>query len=412
MTSLPLPEAGYDRILNGPRSVQPSPGEEQQGRAAQAMKSAEAALAQQLSSTAEFDRQIIEALRHAHKTTDEGRRRLDNLEAEIVGAAQGWDLGTAAGAREFQRFLIAKLSEIVRVVEEANDDDTSKRALAAALTALYATPAERDTAAPAEKQPEPPDDPASPAFAATDGEEAYLDPLPDDEPEAGYSLSPQRPPEAPALPMVPGLGGEGPGFGAMPAAMPAGFPSAGLLPGPEGGDAAAGDESEPAETTPADAAFDDDKADADAPPETGDDKSLVTVTLPDGATTTVTDPRLAAAMQAAADGTPVAEAFRRQGIDIPPPGIPVAAPVDQASLRPGDIGVFTDRHAVAVGDGKALLDGQVHLAGNLRGPGFLGWQHLRIAEYTPTGEPAPTRPAGLLRGPMSLKIRVSPVIVD
>ncbi|MGB3894926.1 MAG: DUF4226 domain-containing protein [Mycolicibacter sinensis] len=410
MTTLPLPEAGYDRIPNGLRSVQPSPGEEQQGRAAQAMKTAEAALAQQLSSTAEFDRQIIEALRRAHKTTVEGRRRLDDLEAEIVGAAQGWDLGTAAGAREFQRFLIAKLSEIVRVVEEANDDDTSKRALASALTALYATPADRDTAAPAEGQPEPPDDPA---LAATGGdEEAYLDPLPDDEPEAGYSLSPQGTSAAPTLPMVPGLGGEGPGFGAMPAAMPTGFPSAGLLPGPEAGDAPAGDELEPTEPTPADAALDDDKADADAPPETGHDKSPVTVTLPDGATTTVADPRLAAAMQAAADGTPVAEAFRRQGIDIPPPGVPVTAPVDQAGLRPGDIGVFTDRHAVAVGDGKALLDGQVHLAGNLRGPGFLGWQHLRVAEYTPTGEPAPTRPAGLLRGPTSLKIRVSPVIVD
>jgi hypothetical protein len=90
----------------------------------------------------------------------------------------------------------------------------------------------------------------------------------------------------------------------------------------------------------------------------------------------------------------------------------VTAPVDPARLRPGDIGVFTDRHAVAVGDGKALLDGQIHLAGNLRGPGFLGWQHLRIAEPTAAGEPAPTRPAGHLPGAASLKIRVPPVIVD
>lgn len=411
--TLPLPEAAYDHILNGLGSVQPPPAAEQQGRAAQAMKTAEAALAHQLSASAQFDRQIIEALRQAHKTTVEGRRRLENLETEIIGAAQTWDLGTASGAREFQRFLIAKLAEIIRVVEEANDDDLSKQALATALTALYAAQTDRVAPVTVESTPEFDRDPASPPLDPDSDADAYLDPLPEDEPDPGYPFVPQRQPEAPVMPMVPGLGGDGPGFGGMPSAMPAGLPPAGWLSDPDG-DTPTDDPFEPGQAISTDdaASAEGEQTEEAAPSETPPDDGPVTVTLPDGATTTVADARLAAAMQAAAEGTPVAEAFRRQQIDIPPPGIPVTAPVDPVRLRPGDIGVFTDRHAVFVGDGKALLDGQIHLAGNLRGPGFLGWQHLRIEEPTAAAEPAPTRPAGQLPGAASLKIRVSPVIVD
>lgn len=411
---LSLPESGYDRILNRLRSacpgiltpaggVQPT-GTEQRGSAAQAMKAAETALGQQLSATAAFDRQVIEALRHAHQTTVEGRRRLDNLEVQIVGAAQAWDLSTAAGAREFQRFLIAKLGEIIRVVEEANDDDTSKRALATALTMLYSAQSGRDDPEPADKKPEPGDGPAlSPAMPADAGDDTYFDPLPADEWEPGYrAVSPQSP-EVPSMPAVPGLGGESPGFGAMPSAIPAGLPLAGLRPEPRDGDAPGDDGHLSDDAVPGQDASPDDpdggEAADDVAPEPGPDNGPVTVRLPDGATTTVADPRLAAVMQAAADGTPVAEAFRRQGIDIPPPGTPVAAPVEAARLRPGDFGVFTDRHALAVGDGKALLDGQIHLTENLRGPGFLGWQHppVRAGEPASSGEPVPTRTAGVLR---------------
>jgi hypothetical protein len=392
--TLPLPPEGYERVLH-----RLTPGEEQQGRAAQAMKAAESALAQQLSTIAQFDRHIVEALRHAHKTTLEGRRRLDNLEAEIVGAAQGWDLSTAAGARDFQRFLTAKLSEIIRAVEEANDDNTSKQALAAALTALYAEQTDREATASAGPKPKPDDEAARVTAGPAPDEDSYLDPLPEDESESDYPLSSQRSSEVPAMPMVPGFGGEGPGFGAMPAAMPAGLTPAGLLSGPGAGDAPADDEFLPEGATTAEDATPDsaegDNTDDDPAPDPLHDNAPVTVTLPDGTTTTVADPQLAAAMQAAADGTPVAEAFRHQGIDIPPPGTPVTAPVDEARLRPGDIGVFTDRHALAVGEGKALLDGQIHLAGNLRGPGFLGWQHppVRIEEPTAEADPVPTRPA-------------------
>lgn len=417
--TLPLPASGYDHVLNRLRSAQPSAfgpaeppriqpasGEEQLGSSARAMKTAEAALAHQLSTTAEFDRQIIEALRHVHKTTQEGRRRLDNLEAEVAGAAQVWDLGTATGAREFQRFLIAKLGEIIQVVEDTNDDDASKQALATALTALYAAQSGRTDSPPGEPTPEPADDPVPPpAVGPADAvpgdldDDGYYEPLLEDEPATGYQNPPQRLSEVPAMP---GIGGEGPGFGAMPAGMPGGFPPAGMFSGLDRGDPPVDDEYPFEDAAPADDITDDADGGADgdeAAPDSPHEDGPTTVTLPDGATTAVSDPRLAAAMQAAADGTPVAEAFHRQGIDIPPAGTPVATPLDQTRLQPGDIGVFTDRHALAVGNGKALLDGQIHLVGNLRGPGFLGWQHppVRIEGPDAATEPVPTRPAMVLR---------------
>lgn len=371
------------------------------------MTLAEAALAQQLSTVAEFDRQIIEALRQARKTTLEGRRRLDELEAEIAGAAGSWDLSTAAGAREFQRFLIDRLGQIIRVVEEANDDDSSKQALATALTRLYAgAQSDRDESTPAEDSQPPSGDPDT---------DPDLDELADNEPDADDPQEPQGPPQL-ATPTFPGMGADGPGFGAMPAAMPAGFPLTGLTPGLGRDDLPAADDYRPEDAAAADVTdgVNADGADGDTPAQDPGEQGPVAVRLPDGETTTVANPQLAAAMQAVADGQSVVEAFRSQGIHIPPPGTPVLAAVDVAGLRPGDIGVFTDRHALAVGAGKALLDGQVHLVENLRGPGFLGWQHppAQVQEPAPPAEPVGTRPAWVLGDLMSLKKAAPTVIVD
>ena len=89
----------------------------------------------------------------------------------------------------------------------------------------------------------------------------------------------------------------------------------------------------------------------------GDDPAAVV--LPDGQTVIAPDPRLAAVITAAVAGTPIAEAFDAQGITIPAPGTVVSAPLEPAQLSPGDIGLFTDRHALALGDGKALLDNRI-----------------------------------------------------
>ncbi len=122
-----------------------------------------------------------------------------------------------------------------------------------------------------------------------------------------------------------------------------------------------------------------------------------TVTLPNGETLTAASPQLAAAIEAAAGGTPIADAFRQQGMTIPPPGTAVSDPVDPAQLAPGDIGMFTDRHALALGESRALMNGQIQHISTVSGPDFLGWEHPPAPANAPAPDaaepPAPTRPA-------------------
>ena len=122
------------------------------------------------------------------------------------------------------------------------------------------------------------------------------------------------------------------------------------------------------------------------------------MTLPDGETVTAASPQLAAAIQSAVGGTPIAEAFQQQGMTLPPPGTTVVNPIDALQVTPGDIGMLTDRHALALGPGKALLDGQIQHIATVSGPSFLGWEHPPAAAATVTTPakpepPTPTRPA-------------------
>lgn len=401
--------------------------EAQHGLAFEAIKDAEAVLAQQLSASAKFDRQILDALWHAHATTVDGGRRLDALEIEVADAARVWDLSTASGAREFQRFLIGKLGEIITVVDEANDDDAAKAALASAVTGLYASQPDElggradeptGSTTPSPLAVVPVTDADSDESSSGLGTDPYLDALPPEELDAGTPTPEARGSTgaASALPQLPSWGTPGLGAmsGGMPGAMPTGMPLAGLLSGLRGDDGGAAEQYPQDATPPADEAASQRTDTEDHDDDAGQLSSQVAVRLPDGSTTTVSDPRLAAAMQSAAQGVPVADAFRRQGIEIPPAGTPVAEPLDAAKLRPGDIGVFTDRHALAVGDGKALLDGQLQLVSNLRGPGFLGWLHapLGTREPAPTAEPTPTRPAMVEASQPGVQLPVPAVIVD
>jgi hypothetical protein len=126
-----------------------------------------------------------------------------------------------------------------------------------------------------------------------------------------------------------------------------------------------------------------------------------TVTLPNGETLTAASPQLAAVIEAAAGGTPIAEAFRQEGMTIPPPGTTVSDPVDPSLLAPGDIGMFTDRHALALGESRALVNGQIQHISTVNGPGFLGWEHPPASVNAPAANasepPAPTRPANVER---------------
>jgi hypothetical protein len=62
--------------------------------------------------------------------------------------------------------------------------------------------------------------------------------------------------------------------------------------------------------------------------------------------------------------------------------------------------MFTDRHALALGHSKAILDGQIQHIATVSGPSFLGWEHPPApatqapgAAPAQTEPPTPTRPA-------------------
>jgi hypothetical protein len=99
-----------------------------------------------------------------------------------------------------------------------------------------------------------------------------------------------------------------------------------------------------------------------------------TVRLPGGEMITAPNPGLAAVISAAVGGTSIPDAFLAQGITLPAPGSPVDVSVEPDRLLPGDVGVFTDRYALALGNGTALVDGQIQPVIDLGGPDFLGWQ--------------------------------------
>jgi hypothetical protein len=395
----------------------------QRGAAADAIRDAEAALAQQNSSIAQLDLQVVSAILNAHQNTLDGSDALTALQRDVEAAVRTrTDLDTPAGARDFQRFLTGKLREIRAVVAGNSLDDTSKSALMAAWTSLYnvSMAGQRN---PAAQQPVRSSAVASRGTggdpqASDTGVDPYLDALLADDPGSlPGDLTAQAPlpapPMAPAMPSYPGFGGGAvPAGGALPASipglgMPSGLPLGGLL--PDSAKARSREDLDDALPAPEELVSSEQPS-RDEQDEAGDDKAAepspapepqpagpTTVTLPTGETVTAASPQLAAAIKAAAGGTPIADAFHQQGITIPPPGTAISAPVDPSRLAPGDIGMFADRHALALGNSKALLNGQIQHISTVKGPSFLGWEHppAPVTADAPAkaDSPAPTRPA-------------------
>lgn len=415
----------------------PNPPEEQQGAGAAAIKKAEHDLAQQNSSTAQLDLLVVAAILNAHTTTRDGTEALSRLQQEIDDAVDTrTDLDTPAGARDFQRYLVGKLRQIGAIVETVSLDDSSKAALAGAWTALYesskqvngipdAAPAPAPAAAAPAAQPE-----TLPAYGADTGD-SFLgalpvldDPLPmEPAPTVPQSVSmpPQPMPPQPVPPaMMPSLpfgGGGFPGGGGQPAALPlAQFDdqpeptSSARRASPDGAtlddliDALPVDETADTDGSVPDDSGDQrpDEAPTEPPAATGVEPT--TVRLPDGEIITARTPQLAKVISAVVAGTPIGEAFHAQGITIPPPGTAVPHPVDPARLAAGDIGMFTDRQAVALDQRRAVFNGQIQPVTGVSGPSFLGWLRPPDAvgpapaapsATTPNGAaaPPPTRPA-------------------
>jgi hypothetical protein len=404
----------------GGPSGTPESGQEQ-GEAAKAIADAEAALAHQNSASSRLDMQVITAILNAHLKAVEGREALTKLQRETEAAVlTRSDLDTPAGARDFQRFLIGKLKDIRAVVLDASLDDTSKSALMAAWTSLYdASKNGPDDHPPATAVPV-----AAPADSTTqqpvDDPEIGWDPLPDSmlvddpglpdgdsaaQPPAAGATAPAMPtmPTAPAMPPIPSFGTApipslgGPGGLPLPGLQEPGRTDPGLRDVDDEGVLGSHDPN-PGDH-PDDHEDDGDKpheegasADEPEPPPAGP----TTVTLPDGDTVTAASPQLAAAIKAAIGGASIADAFHQQGITIPPPGTGVASPLDPLQAVPGDIGIFIDRHALALGHEKALLDGQIQRIAAVSGPSFLGWEHppAATAPATPPDKPHTPTPTG------------------
>ena len=399
----------------------------EQGAAAEAIAGAEAALAHQNSASSQLDMQVISAIMNAHLKTVEGREALTKLQRETEAAVQTRsDLDTPAGARDFQRFLIGKLRDIRAVVANASLDDTSKSALMAAWTSLYDASKTGSSDSGESRQAPGADAPGRSATqqsadAADPGWDPLLDSLSADDPgllaedSSGQCPTPDSTVPAPVMPSIPNFGaGPIPGLGTTPGSL-AGWSGQGGLPlaGSQERSAAdptlrgLDDEGLPGSEDPTDHASSEEGDDRNEDENREEDGSAATresqpagpttVTLPDGETVTAASPQLAAAIKAAAGGASIADAFHQQGITIPPPGTAVTNPIDPLQVAPGDIGMFTDRHALALGHDKALLDGQIQHIATVSGPSFLGWEHPPLAAATApatTDTPTPTRPAG------------------
>ncbi len=408
----------------------------QQGDAATAMKKAEDALARQSSVTAQLDLHVVGAILSAHAMAVEGSERLRALQDEVEAAVQSrTDLDTPSGARDFQRYLIGKLRQIAAVVESGNLDDTSRAALASAWTALYENargqrPPESDTLQTSGTAPESAgvapvaaDDPPQP-----DGVGIADDPLLDsllaaEQITPGGLMSgppvsgpaPAVPPLAPAnAPMFP-MPGITPGMSAAPlTGGTAEWPKPDLSGGPfrPGRSADAGNAeleslfddgylpSESDGLPVADILFGDEQADNLSGDYAGADS--VTVRIPGGDVVSAPTPAIAEVLRSALAGTPIGEAYRQQGIVVPPPGTAVSHPVDPARIVAGDIGMFTDRQALAVDTHRAWMDGRIQPTTSIGGPSFLGWLHPPAQGTAPSapppptpspGGPSPTRPA-------------------
>lgn len=114
---------------------------EQSGPSLEAVEARRSVLASQHGAASEADRLLNEVLISAHEASRESVRRLDSIAEQIDHATVSQAdlaLDTPMGAREFQKFLMAKQREIASVVAEAREFGQSKKAVLQSLRAQYA----------------------------------------------------------------------------------------------------------------------------------------------------------------------------------------------------------------------------------------------------------------------------------
>ena len=109
---------------------------EQAGPSVAAIQARESVLASQHGTSADADRVLAEVLASAHAAIRESIERLDAIAEQIDRAVlhqADLAIDTPLGAREFQRFLLAKQREIAAVVAEVRELDHAKKAVLESL---------------------------------------------------------------------------------------------------------------------------------------------------------------------------------------------------------------------------------------------------------------------------------------
>ncbi|MBW0017990.1 MAG: DUF4226 domain-containing protein [Mycobacterium sp.] len=113
---------------------------EQAGSSVSAIQERQAALAMRHSVVADADRVLADTLASAHAVLRDSLDRLAAVADEIERAVSGQaDLAvdTALGARELQKFLVAKQREISAVVAGAREQARAQEAVLQSLQAHY-----------------------------------------------------------------------------------------------------------------------------------------------------------------------------------------------------------------------------------------------------------------------------------
>lgn len=113
---------------------------DQAGPSVAAVQARQAELAIRHGAVSDADRALTEILRSAHAAMREGVRRLDAIADEIDHATMRRNelaIDTPMGAREFQKFLLAKQREIVAVVADARELGRAKTTALEGLRRQY-----------------------------------------------------------------------------------------------------------------------------------------------------------------------------------------------------------------------------------------------------------------------------------
>ena len=412
------------------------------GKAAEASKRVDDALAKNQTALAEADEELVDAVLGAKTGSDEGKAQLKTLQTALVDQIHklGPTLDTPAGQQQLNDFLQGKTQEILGIVKSSGMDAASKAEVLDALAQRY--DAVKDSAGTGTGSTTGAADPAASTSAGQAGSDTNGSAVPADS-GAGTGDPLASDPLLSGLasdPLMGGLGGlAGPAMGALgglPGAMGSMMPGmgggmgGGLPLGDLGGalggaikEASARGTEDPADALkddPLDAKHDD-KSETDGPDEkseeAAEDKKKdepapesaaakpgesgepaqpvaaapgqappaqpgpdVSVKLPDGSTVTAESPQLAHAGRLVLEGANLDDAAGQAQVTVLPPGAPVNEPVSPNQLKLMDYAQFTDHRVMALGGGKVWLNGQVTPVEEMpTGPNFLGWARPQVA---------------------------------